>query len=120
MLQPAFLAWLDVFMAQGTAIGSDWGFGGQAFLQFRMGGVLSTGDRFLAFGAAFVELVLFTFSEEVVVEVGYFHGLLALLAERYHRTGRVKMLVPVVVILEALVEGFAVVAVVLRILGLLL
>lgn len=84
-----------------------------------MGGVLSTGDGFLALRTSFVILMLLTLSQEVVVEVGDLHGLLALLAESYHGAGGVEMLVSEVIVLEALVEAFAVVAVVLRILGLL-
>lgn len=83
-----------------------------------MSGVLTTRNGLLALGTPFVILMLLALSQEVIVEVGHLHGLLALLAESYHRAGGVEMLVPEVVVLEALVEGFAVVAVVLRILGL--
>lgn len=85
-----------------------------------MGVELPCGNGLLALWTSLVVFVLLAFAEQVVVEIAYFYGLVALLTEVYHWTRGVKVFVSEVVVLKSFVELLTVIAEVLRILGLFL
>lgn len=119
MLYPPLLTRLDVFVAEGAAVGHGWSFGSQTFLHFCMSSILSGWNCFFAFGAAFVVLVLLALSQKVVVEGADFDCLAASRTECDHGATRVEMFVSIVVVFQAFIEQFAIVTVVLWILRLL-